>query len=71
MVTFEGIGNAIKDLDTNEYVVNFDNNYTQISADSTGNYFDVYMSGLEPERYYEGICHLSGNQRGRKTRRRG
>jgi hypothetical protein len=44
---------AIKDLDTNEYVVNFDNNYTQISSDSTGNYFDVYMSGLEPERYYQ------------------
>jgi len=44
---------AIKDLDTNEYVVNFDDNYTQISADSTGNYFDVYMSGLEPERYYK------------------
>ena len=44
---------AIKDLDTNEYVVNFDDNYTQISSDSTGNYFDVYMSGLEPERYYK------------------
>jgi hypothetical protein len=44
---------AIKDLDTNEYVVNFDNNYTQISSDETGNYFDVYMSGLEPERYYK------------------
>jgi len=44
---------AIKDLDTNEYVVNFDDNCTQISSDSTGNYFDVYMSGLEPERYYK------------------
>ena len=44
---------AIKDLATNEYVVNFDNNYTQISSDSIGNYFDVYMSGLEPERYYK------------------
>jgi hypothetical protein len=44
---------AIKDLDTNEYVVNFDDNYTQISSDLTGNYFDVYMSGLEPERYYK------------------
>jgi hypothetical protein len=43
---------AIKDLDTNEYVVNFDDNYTQISSDANGNYFDVYMSGLEPERYY-------------------
>jgi len=43
---------AIKDLDTNEYIVNFDDNYTQISSDVNGNYFDVYMSGLEPERYY-------------------
>jgi hypothetical protein len=43
---------AIKDLATNEYVVNFDDNYTQISSNTNGNYFDVYMSGLEPERYY-------------------
>jgi hypothetical protein len=43
---------AIKDLATNEFVINFDNNYTQISSDVNGNYFDVYMSGLEPERYY-------------------
>jgi hypothetical protein len=44
---------AIKDLATNEFVVNFDNNYTQISSDANGNYFNVYMSGLEPERYYK------------------
>ena len=44
---------AIKDLATNEFVVNFDNQYTQISSDTTGNYFSVYMSGLEPERYYK------------------
>ena len=43
---------AIKDLATNEFIVNFDDNYTQISSDSNGNYFDIYMSGLEPERYY-------------------
>jgi len=43
---------AIKDLDTNEYVVDFDSNYTQISADSTSSYFTVYMNGLQPERYY-------------------
>jgi hypothetical protein len=43
---------AIKDLDTNEYVCNFSTDYTQISADSKGNYFTVYMNGLEPERYY-------------------
>ena len=44
---------AIKDLATNEFVINFDTQYTQISSDSRGNYFNVYMSGLEPERYYK------------------
>lgn len=44
---------AIKDLDTNEFVINFDDQYTQISSDNKGNYFDIYMSGLEPERYYK------------------
>ncbi len=44
---------AIKDLATNEFVINFDTQYTQISSDNRGNYFDVYMSGLEPERYYK------------------
>jgi len=44
---------AIKDLATNEFVINFDEQYTQISADNNGNYFDIYMSGLEPERYYK------------------
>tara|TARA_Y100000592_G_C5476323_1_gene322479 strand:- start:1870 stop:3042 length:1173 start_codon:yes stop_codon:yes gene_type:complete len=46
---------AIKDLDTNEYVVDYDTIFTQLSSDSEGNYFDVYMNGLEPERYYK-IC---------------
>jgi hypothetical protein len=44
---------AVKDLDTDEFVINFDNQYTQISSDAEGNYFDVYMNGLEPERYYK------------------
>jgi len=44
---------ALKDLDTDEYVIDFDTQYTQISADSTSNYFDIYMDGLEPERYYK------------------
>ena len=43
---------AVKDLDTNEFVINFDEQYTQISSNQNGNYFDIYMSGLEPERYY-------------------
>ena len=44
---------AVKDLDTNEFIINFDELYTQISSDSNGNYFDIYMNGLEPERYYK------------------
>ena len=44
---------AIKDLDTNEMVIDFDTTYTKISADGEGNYFKIYMSGLEPERYYK------------------
>jgi hypothetical protein len=44
---------SIKDLDTNEVVIDFDSTYTKISADSNSNYFDVYMTGLEPERYYQ------------------
>jgi len=43
---------AIKDSETNEYVIEFDSTYTQISADTTSSYFDIYMGGLEPERYY-------------------
>jgi hypothetical protein len=49
----EGSTYAVKDLDTNEYVINFDPSYTKISSDSTSNYFDIYMNGLEPERYYK------------------
>ena len=43
---------AIKDTDTNEYVVPFSDPYTKISADEISSYFDVEMAGLEPERYY-------------------
>ena len=44
---------AIQDLDTNEYVVDFNETYTKISADDVSSYFYVYMNGLEPERYYQ------------------
>jgi len=44
---------SIKDLDTEEIIVDYDTNYTKISCDANGNYFDIYMNGLEPERYYK------------------
>jgi hypothetical protein len=43
---------AVKDLDTNEYVIPFDYNYTKLSADEESSYFFLYMNGLQPERYY-------------------
>lgn len=44
---------AIKDLDTNEYVINFDDIYTKLSADNESNYFILNMNGLQPQRYYQ------------------
>jgi len=44
---------AIKDLDTNEYVIDFDNVYTKLSIDNISSHFTIYMNGLEPERYYK------------------
>lgn len=44
---------AIKDLNTNEYIVDFDPTYTRISADNKGNFFKVYMNGLQSERWYK------------------
>lgn len=44
---------SITDIYTNEVVIDFDSTYTKISADETGSFFDIYMAGLEPERYYK------------------
>jgi len=54
---------AVKDLYTNEYVVDFDSIYTKLSADSTSSYFTLYMDGLQPERYYKILIKtvLDGN----------
>ena len=43
---------SIRDANTEEEVIPFDDNYTKMSADSDGMYFKVYMQGLQPERYY-------------------
>ena len=43
---------ALKDLETNEYIVDFDPKYTRLSADASSSYFDMYMNFLQPERYY-------------------
>ena len=44
---------SLKDLSTNEVIIDFDPIYTKLSADNQSNYFTMYMNGLEPERNYQ------------------
>lgn len=43
---------GIKDEYTEEMLVDFDTQFTKISCDEQGPFFDVYMNGLQPERFY-------------------
>jgi hypothetical protein len=43
---------ALQDVKTEEMVIDFDEKYTKLSADSIGNYFTLYTSGLEVNRFY-------------------
>jgi len=54
---------AVKDLDTDTTIIDFDTTYTKISRDLSGNYFTLFMNGLEPERYYKILIksEISGN----------
>ena len=44
---------GLKDVKTEEMVVDFDSQFTKLSANDNENYFTLYMDGLEPERYYQ------------------
>ena len=43
---------SIRDAHSEEEIIPFSDDYTALSADSKGMYFNVYMKGLQPERYY-------------------
>jgi len=43
---------GVKYLDKEDYVIPIDENYTKISCDSSGNYINLWMDGLQPEIYY-------------------
>ena len=43
---------SIRDAHTEEVIIPFDNTFTKLSADNEGMFFKVYMTGLQPERYY-------------------
>jgi hypothetical protein len=44
---------SLQDVKSEEIIVDFDTTYTKISCNATSSYFDLYMTGLEPERYYK------------------
>ena len=48
----EGSYWGLKDEFTEEMVIPFSTDFTKISCDAKGPYFDIYMEGLQPERYY-------------------
>lgn len=43
---------GLRDENTEEMVIDFDTVFTKISTSTSSSYFDMYMAGLEPERYY-------------------
>ena len=44
---------SVEDYRTGEVVIDFDNDYTKISCDSNGNYFDLWMDQFETDRRYK------------------
>lgn len=44
---------ALQDVKTNDILIDYDTSYTKISCDGINSYFNLYMNGLEPERYYK------------------
>lgn len=43
---------GVKDVFSNEMIIDFDPEYTAISAGSNGSYFNLNLDSLYPERYY-------------------
>jgi len=44
---------SVRDAETDEVIIPFDTEYTKLSADSEGMFFDLWMEGFQPERYYK------------------
>ena len=53
---------SIRDAETDEVVIPFDTSYTKLSANSEGMYFDLWMEGLQPERFYKIMIRSDNNE---------
>ena len=52
---------SVRDASTDEVIIPFDTDYTKLSADSDGMYFDLFMEGFQPERYYKLMFRSDNN----------
>ena len=52
---------AIKDVATDEYIVPFSDDYTLLSCDTEGNYFNQWLDGFYPDRVYKILYKLKYN----------
>jgi hypothetical protein len=52
---------SVRDAETNEVIIPFDTEYTKLSANNEGMYFDLWMEGFQPERYYKIMFRTDNN----------
>ena len=52
---------SVRDAETDEVIIPFDTNYTKLSADNEGMYFDLFMEGFQPERFYKLMFRVDNN----------
>lgn len=53
---------SVRDAHTEEEIIPFDTTFTKLSADNDGMYFKIFMSGLQPERYYRVLFKHTNNE---------
>lgn len=52
---------SVVDAETEQVIIPFDTNYTKVSCDSEGNYFNFWFNGLQPERFYKFVFRVDQN----------
>lgn len=52
---------SVVDAETDQVIIPFDTNYTKLSCDTSGNYFNFWFNGLQPERFYKFCFRVDQN----------
>jgi hypothetical protein len=53
---------ALKDYKTKEIIIDFDTIGTKLGVNNEGNYFNIYMNGLQPDRFYQILLKTKINE---------